>query len=86
MLVAKMKKLTILGVVLLSLGLAGCSGSAEGNVSKEQEDAFKNPPKEMPAGVAEKMAKAREEGMKRAAAIRAAQGQNGAATGGAGGQ
>jgi PBP1b-binding outer membrane lipoprotein LpoB len=55
-----MKKL-IPSLAALALVLAGCS-SGEPEVTKDEEKAYRNPPKEMPAGAREGMMK----GMERA--------------------
>jgi hypothetical protein len=55
---------------LLALGLVGCSGGAETSVTKEQEEAFRHPPKEIPPESLKAMQKSREEGMRRAAEAR----------------
>jgi hypothetical protein len=53
-----MKKFLIL-VAILGFGLVGCS-SGEVSVTKEQEEAFRNPPKEIPPESLKAMQKARE--------------------------
>jgi hypothetical protein len=75
-----MKRFTpFVWALALGLTLAGCSGGSSGTeVSKAQEDAFRNPPKEIPPDSLKAMQKSREEGMKRAAAARAAAGGPGA--------
>lgn len=55
--------------LLLPLGLVGCS-SSEPEVSKADENAFRNPPKEIPPESLKAMQKSREEGMRRAAEMR----------------
>lgn len=73
-----MKRLLFLGgMALLSVALVGCNGSGA-EATKDQEEAFKNPPKEMPADVAAKMQKSREEGMRKAAEMRSKAGGAGA--------
>lgn len=70
-----MRKIVILFSALALLGAigAGCSNS-ETTVSKAEEDAFRNPPKEIPPESLKAMQKAREEGMRRAAEMRAKNG------------
>jgi hypothetical protein len=61
-------------LALLSLtgaALVGCSGGSEGSVSKADEEAFRNPPKGIPPDIAAQMQKSREEGMRKAAELRA---------------
>jgi hypothetical protein len=70
-----MSKALILATALLGLGAAGCSGGSEGSVSKADEEAFRNPPKGIPPEIAAQMQKSREEGMKKAAELRAKGGQ-----------
>lgn len=59
------RQLVILLVAVLGVVASGCS-SGEQSVTKDQEEAFRNPPKEIPPEAAAAMAKAREEGMRRA--------------------
>lgn len=71
-----MKKLSLL-IALGSLGIAalvGCSGS-EVQVTKQQENDFRNPPKEIPPESLKAMQKSREEGMRRAEEMRAKAGK-----------
>lgn len=58
-----MKKLGFIAVALIAgcLLMAGCSG-AETTSTKEQEDSFRNPSKEPPAGMSQAMEKAAEAG------------------------
>lgn len=62
-----MKGLAMLGVLVLSaIMLGGCTGGADGGVTKEQEEAFRNPPKEIPPESLKAMQESRERGMKAA--------------------
>lgn len=61
-----MSKTLLLVTALLGLGIAGCSGGSDAGVSKTEEEAFRNPPKEIPPESLKAMQKAREEGMRRA--------------------
>ena len=71
----RMRKFSILmsALAILCVTGAGCSGS-EATVSKADEDAFRNPPKEIPPESLKAMQKAREEGMRRAAEMRSKNG------------
>jgi hypothetical protein len=79
-----LKRLNLCLIVGVALSVAGCS-SGDTSVSKDQEDAFKNPPKQMPADIAAKMQQARANGMKKAEEMRKANPPTGT-TGGATGQ
>jgi hypothetical protein len=70
-----MRKFAILisTLAILCVAGAGCSGS-ESTVTKAEEDAFRNPPKEIPPESLKAMQKAREEGMRRAAEMRSKNG------------
>lgn len=72
-----MKRYSILIALtaLLAGSLVGCGGEEQLATAKEEE-AFRNPPKEIPPENLAAMQKAREEGMRKAAEMRAkAQGQ-----------
>lgn len=47
-------------IALLTIVLAGCTGSGEPEVTKADEKAYRNPPKEMPAAAREGMMKGME--------------------------
>ncbi len=70
-----MMKNGLLLLSLLGLFAAGC-GSGDVQVTKDDDEKFRNPPKEIPPDIAEKMNRARNQGMQ----------QKGAATGTPGGQ
>ena len=61
--------LLIPATVLAGSVMIGCS-SSDTLVTKEQEEAFRNPPKEIPPESLKAMQKAREEGMRKAAEMR----------------
>lgn len=62
----KIRTMLAIGLSCLCLGAVGCKGG-DVQVSADEEEAFRNPPKEMPPEAAAAMAKSREEGMKKAA-------------------
>jgi hypothetical protein len=66
-----MKRLLTLVPLLALFGitLVGCYG-ADTTTSKEEEEAFRNPPKEIPPENLKAMQKAREEGLRKAEEIR----------------
>ena len=66
-----MSKSILLVAALFGVALMGCSSGSEGSVSKAEEEAFRNPPKEIPPESLKAMQKSREEGMRRAAEMRA---------------
>ena len=49
-------------LALFGVALVGCSGGSEGSVSKADEDAFRNPPKEIPPASLKAMQEARAKG------------------------
>jgi len=66
-----MNKLVIIGVVVLSLGTFGCSGGSGADVSKQAEQDFRNPPKEIPPASLKARQEARAKGAKISAEMRA---------------
>jgi hypothetical protein len=58
-----MKQITLIAI-FLGIAVVGC-GSADTSVTKEQEHAFRNPPKNMPAEAAQSMAQGAAEARKK---------------------
>ncbi|RYG49231.1 hypothetical protein EON79_02030 [bacterium] len=56
----------VASLAVLGASLGGCNGGSETSVTKQQEDAFRNPPKEIPPESLKAMQKAREEGARMA--------------------
>jgi hypothetical protein len=65
-----MKSIVLLSI-LFGVALCGCTGGAEADVTKTQEDAFRSKSAgPMPPEIAAQMQKSREEGMRKAEEMR----------------